>query len=131
MRQPTPIKELFAFYRASLAGEKPIAFDGDIHVGWYKTTLIKNGPWVPARVFIDRDIDPLTGELTRDELLLCDIHGIRQTEVRAMERFAFFKAITREEFDELENRWTHQPGDPRKPVNLSSQPTLPKGYHYA
>jgi hypothetical protein len=47
----------------------------DVHCGWFKTRLVRGGPWVGARIWLERTVDAVTGELLSDEILCCDING--------------------------------------------------------
>ena len=40
--------------------------------GLFKTRLRSRGPWVPARVWIEEDRDPETGELMADQQIICE-----------------------------------------------------------
>lgn len=82
IRQPTPISRLYAWHRDALAG-KPVAIhEGEPHCGWYKTRLVKGGPFVPASITIQREVDE-NGELASDERLVCEVNGERRDPVKA------------------------------------------------
>ena len=129
IRQPTPVKELMAFYRAKLRGDDVVPFDGEIHCGWYKVALVKNGPYVPAHVKRISKVDEF-GELTEDEYLECEINGVVVSDIDAMEKFTFFRAIPLDEYEALVERWRFMAGNPYAPIDLSEEPTLPKGYYF-
>lgn len=74
IRQPTPVSRLYAWHRAALAGAPVPIHEGEPHCGWYKTRLVKGGPFVPASISIVRDVDE-HGELTCDERMVCEING--------------------------------------------------------
>jgi hypothetical protein len=82
IRQPTPVARLYAWHRAALAGRRPPVHEGDPHCGWYKTRLVKGGPFVPASISITREVDA-NGELTCDEKLVCEVNGERRDPARA------------------------------------------------
>ena len=75
MRTPTPDSIAYRWHRDMLAGDRPATHDGDPQCGWFKTRLIKGGPWVPARIWIEREIDHETGELCGPEEYRCEING--------------------------------------------------------
>lgn len=75
IRQPTKFAALYAWHRAALAGLRPPVHDGEPQCGWFKTRLVKDGPFVPAVIRIDRDIDPATGELLNPERFVCEVNG--------------------------------------------------------
>ena len=44
--------------------------------GWFRTRMVRKGPWVPARIYCEPATDPLTGELMeRPAMLLAEING--------------------------------------------------------
>lgn len=45
------------------------------HCGWFKRKLVRGGPHVPARIWMEQPIDPETGELVGDEIMRCEING--------------------------------------------------------
>ncbi len=79
IRQPSRVADLYAWHRAALAGDAPPIHDGDPQCGWFKTRAVKGGPWVPARIWITRDLDPETFELAGDETFACEIDGARRS----------------------------------------------------
>lgn len=99
IRQPSTA-QLYGWLRAAVNGENPPRHDGIPHCGWFKRRMVKNGPWVPVRIFIDRDIDLASGELTRDEFNHLTDYRLRDS-VRML--------------------------DTRRPIDLSAAPTLPQG----
>lgn len=98
IRQPTPARVLYAWWRAAVAGEALPRHDGLPEAGWYKARLVKGGPWVPARIWIEREIDPETCELADDERFACEIDGMR---VDAAAWWLSLKPVSRDEYDEL------------------------------
>ncbi len=75
IRQPSPMSRLYAWHRAALAGLNPPQHEGLPECGWYQRKMVKGGPWVPVRIFVQRDIDPETCELTGPERLVADVDG--------------------------------------------------------
>lgn len=73
MRQPTA--DPYAWHRAALAGERPPIHMDEVNCGWFKTRLVRAGPFVPARIWLERTLDETTGELLSDEVLCCDVNG--------------------------------------------------------
>lgn len=72
MREPTPDAAAFRWWRDALAGRNPPIHDSDPQPGFYKRKLIKGGPFVPARIWIERHVDA-DGLLTRQEVIRCEI----------------------------------------------------------
>jgi hypothetical protein len=86
-REPSSHDKLYAWHTAALAHVAKAGtmkgFEGrivadDPQCGWFRRRLVKNGPWVPARVFYDQPINPETGELEGDEVLICEVAGERR-----------------------------------------------------
>ena len=84
-----------------MAGEEPERHDGVPECGWYRAKLVKGGPWVAARIWISRDVDPDTLELTDDEKYLCEVDGMRRD---AMSAWLSLRPISKEEYDALLHR---------------------------
>lgn len=100
MRRPSSLKALYSWHRALIAGECPARHDSDPQCGWYKTRLVKGGPWIPVEIRCERDIDPETGELTSDERLIAYVEG-KPRDPHPM--WSFLVGISRQEFDTLED----------------------------
>ena len=127
MRQPTPFKVLFAWHSAALAGKAPPIHDGDPQCGFYKRRLVRGGPWVPARIFVERDVDPRTGELTCDEVLRIEVEGLDAGD--PADHWTYLTPISREAFDHLVDFRLRDSRmfDARAQIDLSETPTLPQG----
>lgn len=74
MRTATPITELYHWHTEALAGRRP-QITGEPHCGWFKCKLVRGGPYVAARIYMDREVDHDTGELLSDEKMRCEIDG--------------------------------------------------------
>lgn len=121
IRIPSTRAALYAWHAAMIRGDRPATHDGEPECGWFKTRLVKLGPWVPARIWCEREIDPATGELTDDEVLRCEVGGERRDPARM---WTFLKAIPRQEYDALVERVNT---DPRMaatmvPYDLTQEP---------
>jgi hypothetical protein len=101
IRQPTPASKIYAWHRAAMAGDSPATHDGDPQCGWFKVRLVKGGPWVPVEIKLLRELDPLTGELTAPERMVCFVDGERRDPARI---WTFLTPISRTEFGELARR---------------------------
>jgi hypothetical protein len=75
IRQPTSIETQLAWHRATIAGLRPPRFEDEPEVGWYRRRFVKDGPFVPVRIWLDQDIDPMTGELVAPEEVRADWLG--------------------------------------------------------
>lgn len=101
MRQPTPDHVLYAWHRAAVAGLRPDVHDGVPECGWFKTRIVRGGPWVPVEITLRREIDPDTGELEGPEEHFASYDD---RTVRAASIWTYLTPITRDEFDALHQR---------------------------
>ncbi len=84
MRTPTSPEAALAWHAAALAARTdwqrknltPVGVNEDPQAGWFKRRLIKNGPWVPARIWLDQEVED--GELLAPERVLCEVDGQRR-----------------------------------------------------
>ena len=98
--------------------------------GFYRTKLVKGGPWVPARIWWSVATDPVTGEvLDRSPVLLAEVGG------RERDPYEVWPSLVGQPIDErefyfltAESGWArqHAPDDPvanpRTPINLRTAP---------
>ena len=75
IRQPTSQAAAYAWHTAAVAGERPATFEDDCQCGWFRTRMVKNGPWVPAKIWLEQEIDEETGELLADEVFRALLDG--------------------------------------------------------
>lgn len=101
LRQPTPNATLYAWHSAAMRGEAPPTHEGEPQCGWFKTRIVKRGPWVAVRIWCDRDIDLESGELTGPEVLRCEVDGDRR---RPESIWTFLVPISRDEYADLSDR---------------------------
>ncbi|RMA42161.1 hypothetical protein D9R08_12000 [Rhodophyticola porphyridii] len=111
-----------------MRGEDVPRHDGDAYAGWFKRRLVEGGPWVPVRIFVEREIDADTGELAGPERLVMEVEGIRSDRDPA-DTFSWLTPISRAEHDRLTDMRLR---DPRfftstDRIDLSEAPTLPPG----
>lgn len=121
MRRPSTAAQIYSWHRAALTGCVPPIHDGLPEAGWYKRKMVKGGPWVPARIFVERDIDPETGDLTSPERLVADIDGKRDDPAR---HWTHLIPISRDEYQRLLYRQsvTPQMAESNKPIDLTKEP---------
>ena len=121
IRQPSPAARLYAWHKAALAGEAPPIHDSLPECGWFKRKMVKGGPWVPVRIFVRRDIDPDTGELTGPEILVADVDGKLADPAR---HWTYLTPISKRDYDALLFRQSTVPGmaDSEKPLDLTKEP---------
>lgn len=78
IRRPTPREVAYRWHSEALKGalgDDVDYFGDEPQCGWFKRRLVKGGPFVPARIWLDQCIDPETGELVADEVMLCEVDG--------------------------------------------------------
>lgn len=74
MREPTDQYEAWGWWRDALAGRGP-QITTEPRPGFYRRRFARGGVWVPVAIWIAQEIDPLTGELSSDEDLVCLVNG--------------------------------------------------------
>ena len=94
IRQPSPASQLYRWWNDALAGMAPPVHDGLAEAGFYKTRLVKGGPWAAVEIKVQRDIDFETGELTGPERLIAICDGDRRDPARI---WTYLTPISREE----------------------------------
>lgn len=134
MREPTPLYEAYAWHHATLTAEfpedRPPVHEGEPQCGWFKVRLVKGGPWVPARIWIEQEIDPETDELLTDEVICCEVAGKSVDPQEWFPRLAV-NPITEAEHDARKAHrddvgWNDRTEDPyynpRKPLDFNKLP---------
>lgn len=66
--------------------------------GYFKTRLVRGGPWVPARVWRSEEKDFVTGKLTGFDIVKCEINGKAKNPLREWLQLARMP-ITKADFD--------------------------------
>ncbi|MFT3987223.1 hypothetical protein [Aestuariivirga sp.] len=139
MRTPTPRDVLYRWHDNAMRGV--MGNDAPVHpdtpeCGWFKRKLVKGGVFVPARIWIDADIDIGTGELLSQEVMLCEVDGVRRD---AQEEWQWLcnEPISEDEFLYMTalrahaqaNEPDHPAANPRRPVDwlAAPLPTFSKG----
>ena len=97
--------------------------------GWFRTRLVKGGPFVGARIWLQQFVCPDTGDLVADEYYCCEIDG-RPCDAHEQWPWLCTRPITEQEFDYLTaaHVWAreHAPSDPfadaSKPVDWKTLP---------
>lgn len=124
IRQPSSFAQSFAWHRAALRGDPVVMVDGMPECGWFKMQRVKRGPFVPVRIFIERETDPDTDELSAPERFAAEVEGMRADPVAI---WSYLTPISKADFDALVER--HRSDDlmaaTMVAVDLSKSPTLP------
>lgn len=77
MSRPTPKETLLAWHANALLGvygEPTTEFNENPECGWFKRRLVKDGPFVPARIWLYQPTDE-NGDLVGDEVMQCEVNG--------------------------------------------------------
>ncbi len=114
MRRPSTFGQLYAWWQAAMRGERPDVVEGEPECGWFMTRLVKGGPWVPARVFVERELDE-RGELAGPEEYVAEVDGVRRDAARVWVSICR-RVISREDYDALMAR---RSADPRLLATLA------------
>lgn len=93
--------------------------------GFYRRRLVRGGPLVAAKIWRVPEVDPITSELTGNDLLRCEVDGKARDPNIEWSRL-FSNPITRKDFGYEEADAAHakayRPNDPKsqpnKPINL-------------
>jgi hypothetical protein len=119
--------EQLAWHRARLEDDDVPSHPDEPEVGWYKIRLVKGGPWVPARIWLEQNIDPASGELVADEELRAELNG---NSADPYDQWIWLSArpISEQEFLYMEDlrRWAawHAPDEPaanpRTPIDFQT-----------
>lgn len=129
MRQVYSDQDLLMWHRNALAG---FDFDDDVHpeeprCGFFKRKLVKNGPWVPARLWLYQPIED--GCLVGDSVWQCEVNG-KMADAEREWSWLNGNPISEAEYNYLVAAidWTtqHAPDEPRanpyQPVDWLSVP---------
>lgn len=100
--------------------------------GYYERRLTPKGVFVPAVVWREDDLDPITGEKTGQQILRCQVGEEPRDPVQEWSRL-FRSPITREkyEFEMADRRWAamHAPSDPKAMPNYPIDRTAIPAVH--
>lgn len=127
IRQPSTFRELFGWWMAAVSGQTPPRHEGWPEAGYYKRRFVKGGPWVAAKIYVEREICPDTGELLSDEVLRIEVEGLDGGD--PADHWTYLTPIKKAEFDHLVDYRLRDSRmlDSRQRIDLSEQPTLPQG----
>jgi len=132
MSKPTPHAALYAWHTEALKGvfgEVGIRIGEDPQCGWFKRKLVKDGPFVPARIWVYQPVDD-EGDLCDDEAMQCEVDG-KFADPEEAWSWLCGNPISEAEFKHLTalRQWSeqHAPSEPyanpRKPVDWMNVPT--------
>lgn len=136
MRKPTTETDLLSWYRRALANTKKpeylqdrrdMSVTLDPECGWFKRKMVRGGPWMAARIWVeihDQPIDKETGELAGDERLLwrCTVGGVERDPVDEWFNLCQ-RPIDVDEFDYLTRLQRYAKNvEPREPLATPKEP---------
>ena len=86
--------------------------------------MVKNGPWVPVRIFLTQDVDPDTGKLQSDEVLAAETNGAPSNPIWI---WTYCQPISQEDYDALVDlhRTDAEMAATHASIDLSLKPTRP------
>lgn len=128
----TRITDTSDIHRRLLSGER-ISLDINApQPGYYQRRLVKGGPMVPAKIWLEEDVDEV-GDLMADQRLLCLVDG---QPCDAVDQWTWLagRPISREDYEFMvaDSTWCksyapHEPkANPTKPINIrETKPVFP------
>lgn len=134
MRTPTTAPQALRWHNQAMSDiamhlSLEVDYD-DPQCGWFLTRLSKGGPLLPARIWLEQEVCPQTGQLLSDEVLKCEINGQLHDPEKAwlwmasepIEEQAYTYLIARKDF--AETYAPHEPAaNPFAKVDWSQVPT--------
>lgn len=99
IRRPSRMVDLYAWHRAALAGQRPSIDEAEPQCGWFRCRMVRNGPWIPARIWCEQETDA-AGDLTAPEDLRAEIDG-RPADAAVIWMRVAARPITRQAYDAL------------------------------
>lgn len=132
IRQPTDPYCALDWWRAAMSGRRRPTHESEPHAGYYKMRLVKNGPWMPVRIWWHSVVDQETGELTEPERMLCLV-GERERDIDRTWLSCCKNPISRPEYEAMMHtlRWagsndpTHPMLRPMEPIDLTRRLATP------
>lgn len=103
------------WWSRALAGERVHVRDGEPMPGYYKTRIVRGGPWVPARIWIEREIDD-DGEQMNPDAFRCIVDGVERDALQEWVRLSAYP-IPAAEYERL--RKNPDPLPSGRPITLN------------
>lgn len=127
IRKPSELEPLFAWWRSALI-KRPDRYFHEPQLGFFKRKLVKAGPWVPVKFWLEQITDE-DGLLIEPERMLCEVGG-RAREPLDQWTWCCRYPITKSEFEfMLANaawvsvRAPHEPeAQPQLPIDFGTSP---------
>lgn len=117
----------YEWHRNAMRGvlaDDELVYTEEPQCGWYKRTLVKGGPQVPARIWIERELDPMQPEAPAIDVIKCEI-GNRMVDPVREWTWLCQRPISQSEYNYLRHLMDyaaqHDPqeplANPRKPMD--------------
>jgi hypothetical protein len=108
------------WWRRALAGEPVTIRDGEPQPGYYRTKLVKGGPWVPARIWVEREFDE-DGEQVNEDKFRC---VIGDAEADPMQKWVWLSGhpISLADYKQMRSQTNQLPAT--QAVNLATMPPV-------
>ena len=123
-----PVEDPLEWWRSALKGEAVAVMD-DPQPGFFRRRLVRGGPFVPVKVWLEQSIDVESGEIDGDSVLKCIVDGF---EANPEDHWTYIcdQPISEEDYEYL---WRlsdyarlhdrREPlANPRKKINLMTVP---------
>jgi hypothetical protein len=121
MREPQSLEERWRWWESAVAGEDPPVYEDEPQSGFYAVRKFSYGAWaqgpfIPARVWWESEIDPETGELMSPEECRAEIDGVFVNPWRS------WTWLARRPIPESEWRWL-KAQSPLLPTKIPKRPS--------
>lgn len=104
MREPTTAAAVLEWHAEAMRQIEMrlphVVVNDDPQAGWFECRLVAGGPMLPARIWIEDDIEDVTGELLDEPKLRCHVVFIEKDPVEFWSNLAK-RPITQERYDYL------------------------------
>jgi hypothetical protein len=100
--------------------DRPTICADDPQCGWYKRKLVRGGPFVPARIFLEAEVDE-RGELIAPEIMKCEV-GTRMCDPLEQWSYLADKPITEADFEYMQALARHVSQNGRDESEPASMP---------
>ena len=123
MRKPT--ENLLAYHSATLARERAPVYEIWPECGWYLTRAVKNGPWIPVKIWLEQVVDRF-GDLEEPEVLRA-MRWLDEIPVAWVWPSCSSRAITEDAYNEMIGRFDEEYARAtHAAIDLSAQPMRPR-----
>jgi len=120
MREPTSVAQALRWHRKAMEQInmrlQHEVINDDPQPGWFEVRMVKGGPMLPARIWLEADVDD-AGDLMDSETLRCQVVYVEHDPMKMWSRLSH-RPISRERYDFLiaVGDWTAE-WQPNSPLN--------------